>query len=605
LATPSWISPVIDWFRREEPVTAAARPPASRRSPETSPSGQTFSELPPVSFSDWDNLSAVKGALSALEVGDFGQAASLVDAMMRDDRIAGVVDARLDALHSLEMEFCPPEGEEDNQRAKDMAAECLRGWSRWIPEADQRELRFWGLWLGVSFGPVTWERGDRWTPRMQVWHPRNLRWSQVDDRFVATAMEGQVTIEPGAGAWVLFTPFGARRGWMRGLVRSLAVPWLIRQWGLRDWAGHSEAHGSPAKKAKVPPGAEDKDKKKFLREVASLAKRSAVLLEQGKKTPNGETPGYDVELLEATADGHKVFAELLGYMDSCIAVRVKGANLSTEVKGGSFAAARVHREVDDDKLRFDAETVATCLHDQVFEPWAEFNHAARELAPWPEWDTEAPEDLKARAETLDKLGDALKKLGDAAVPADAQKLAEDFGIPLREITEDERKRIGLPPIYEYHITSGIVTPNQVLERLGLPPREGGDVPVQPPAAAAPPPKAPEPPPPAKKKAAAAARLLAAAAEGFPPGAIEGQRYVDDIVGHAIEDATAALSKDLAALLRIVRETPARDGKPDGDAIRRALVAHYRGMDPERLATLTTKASVLAELNGRAAVLEDL
>jgi phage gp29-like protein len=585
------------------------------------PRAKSFNELPAVTFSDWDNLARVKGALQELETGNFAQASDLVDAMSRDDRIEGVISARLDALHGLEMSFDPPAGEEDNDRAQEVAEEASREWTRWFPEDALRDLRWWGLWLNAGVAQVVWQRGEKWRPTLQVWHPRHLRWNEVDKRYEIQSMEGIIPVETGTGQWVLYTPYGRRRGWMRGFVRSLAVPWLIRQWGLRDWAGHSEAHGTPIKKAKVPHGKmSTAEAKKFFREVALLAKRGTVLVEQGEDSPTRKTAGWDVELLEAKEDGHKVFKELLNYADTAIAVRVKGSNLTTEVQGGSRAASETHREVDNDKLRFDAQTTSTTLHDQVIEPWAEFNHE-RALAPWPHWDTNPPEDQKARADALDKLADALKKLGDAAVPVDATKLAEDFGIPLRELTDEERALLGAPSIFQYHIENGIPTVNEVRARLRLPPREGGDEPVAPAKPATPePPEDDEDddvdPPPRRGKAAkpdavdaflraVTSAVTARAASELPPGAIEGQRYADDLADAGTVRGSDDLAPDLAEILRVVRETPAKDGAPDGAELKRRLVEAFKGMDTARLAETVRRGMVLAQLNGRMAVVEDL
>lgn len=561
-------------------------PPRSRR----------YTELPAVSWTDWNNLARVKSALTALETGSFELAADLVDAMGRDDRIEGVLGARLDALAGLEFEFEPPAGEEENEAAVAIAEEASREWTRWIPEDAVRELRAWGLWLNAGIAQVRWERGaDRWTPRLEVWHARNVRWNATEERYEVLTREGLVPVVTGTGEWVLYTPYGARRGWMRGLLRSLAVPWLIRQWGLRDWAGHSEAHGTPAKKAKVPPGTPPEQGNKFLREVALLSKRMAIKLEQGRKGPQvGEVPGFDVELLEATVDGHRVFKELLAYCDVAIAVRVKGSNLTTEVsENGSRAASQTHREVDNDKLRFDAQTTSTCLHDQVVEPWAEFNHGARELAPWPSWATEPPEDLRTKAETLDKLGDALKKLGDAAVPIDGPKIAEDFGIPLRELTDEERELLGAPPIYQYHIEGGVPTVNEVRRRLRLPPREDGNAPTGRPE--------PEPAPAAPGRPRGELARLSA----LPSGAQEGQDYADELVAAGRDAAAKDLADELASVLRIIRKTPGQDGKPDAATLRRKLLEHYRGMNAERLAETVRRCMVLARLDGRLSAAEDL
>jgi phage gp29-like protein len=559
------------------------------------PRSRVYTELPAVSWSDWDNLGNVKKALRDLEAGDFSKAALLVDAMGRDDRIEGVFATRLDALHSLELDFSPPDGAEEDERAEKIAAECLRGWTRWFPESALRELRHWGLWLNAGIAQVVWKKGARLEPTLQVWHPRHLRWDDSRGVYVVHTRERPVDVERGTGQWVLYQPFGERRGWMRGLVRSLAVPWLVRQWGIRDWAGHSEAHGSPAKKAKLPPGSKNsEDAKRFVREVASLAKRSAIAVEQGRKSPTGETPGYDVELLEATADGHKVFAELLAYCDTSIAVRVKGSNLTTEVKGGSFAAAQTHREVDNDKLRFDAETTSTCLHDDVLEPWAEWNHGDRALAPWASWDTEPPEDLKAYAESLDKLGDGLKKLGDAAVPVDGAALAERFDIPLREVTAEEQELLGAPQIQDFHIAAGIPSENEVRQRLRLPPRKDGDKPAgEAKRAAEVAAKA--------QRAQKAQKALAASAfarAALPTGAVEGQIYADDVIVAGAAEGTRRLKPDLDALLKIVREGESFEG------IRAKLLLHYKGMDSSGLAEMMRRCLVLAELDGELSARED-
>jgi phage gp29-like protein len=572
-------------------------------------------EIPPVTTSDYLNLGAVKTALGELEQGKFQAAADLVDAMWRDDRIPGVVETRIEALHGLDMHFDPPEGDEENARAKELAEAAARAWTAWIPEDAASDLRRWGLMLNMGVARIRWDTtGETWEPRIDVFHPRNVRWSSVDDGYLFTTQQGEWLIrrdERGIVArtpdgaeerngWIVYTPYGWRRGWMRSLVRSLACLWLFRQWALRDWSAHSEAHGTPSKKAFVPNGTKKEDKRKFLRDVALLVRRSAILLERGTENGAEKKPGFDVELLEAAADSHQVFEKLKTSVDTDIAIRVKGTNLTTEVKGGSLAATSAHRQVDQEKLRFDAAGLATCVHDQVVVPWAEFNFAAPELAPWPSWDTEPPEDLKSYAETLDKVGDALKKLGDAAVPVDGVKIAERIGIPLRDLTDEGREQLGAPQILQYHLEHGIPTENEVRKRLRLPPRAGGDRPTGSTtteggssSAGAPPGQ--------RARSGAAAQALAAmvAAAGLPPGAIAGQLFNDKVVDQHGAEGAEVLRLDVDGLLAVVR---AATGWED---LRDRLVAAYGDMDPEELQGVIRNALILAELNGQLSAREDM
>jgi hypothetical protein len=79
-------------------------------------------------------------------------------------------------------------------------------------------------------------------------------------------------------------------------------------------------------------------------------------------------------------------------------------------------------------LASDAESLSTQLREQVWCLWSEFNHGDRRLAGWGRWDTRPAPDLRQRAETLDKLGDALEKLGTAGV--ELEPVVEEFGLKL-------------------------------------------------------------------------------------------------------------------------------------------------------------------------------
>lgn len=396
--------------------------------PQSKPPRQEFRDHPVLaSFSAFDSVGAVKAALNELEEGVFTRTAQLVDRMGRDDRIRAALETRVRGLLGQDLSF---EEQGDKRRKSALVRELeLRFWD-WAPETALGQLLRWGLTLGVGIGELMWDRGPRkWEPRLKIWHPEHLRWDWPTRRFVVSTQDGDVTIEPGDGKWVVFTPYGVERGWMHGLVRALAVPWLIRQWAYRDWARYSEVHGLPIRKAMVPSNAADADKTQFFDSLKRLGSESTVLLPQGQ---NEQDTAFDLELLEAEANTWEGFDRLLDKAESSIAIAVLGQNLTTEVKQGSRAAAQVHDKVRQDLVESDGEQLSTTLHTQVLQPWAAFNYGSPDDAPWPCWDTEPPVDTKARAETLNGAADALNKLRTGGVPVDVEAFCEEFEIELIE-----------------------------------------------------------------------------------------------------------------------------------------------------------------------------
>lgn len=379
---------------------------------------RAYREPPVATFTNW-SVPRVRNALMLLEQGDFYEAALLADQMLRDDRVAGVMDTRVNGILGLPVAFEAPGG------AEKLAAEVESVYWRIFPEDVTRELLRYGLLLGAVPVELVWRTGDRWVPEVRVWHPQFLAWRTDLEAFQVQTADGPLAITPGDGKWALFAPGGARRPWMGALVRRLAIPWLIRQYAWRDWARWSEKHGLPTIKARVPSEASDEDRERFFDSLASLASEGLVELPQ-----DAQGNGFDVELLEAAARDWEGFRDLIAQTDSAISIAVLGQNLTTEVKGGSYAAAKVHDQVRQDYLEADTESLSTFQREQVLVWFAEFNYGDRELAPWPRWQVEPPTDRAERTKTLESLANAVSVFIQAGVPLDVAALAEEFELPL-------------------------------------------------------------------------------------------------------------------------------------------------------------------------------
>lgn len=331
-------------------------------------------------WGDVESVSAVTNALFEFEAGRLAGAARICDAFGNDDRIKGVLDTRVDALFGLQREVLS-NGNAGAAKKLDADFEAM------FPAAELKTFLRWGLLLRVSFG--RWEPVSR-SPtetqyRFRCWDPRWVSWDW-ETRSFSTQVDGGKTVQitPGQNGWVVYAPDGLQRGWMQGLVRSLALLYLVRRWAIRDWARRSEVLGQTIKKAIVPAGGHDEeDKKDFLRAIRNLGRETVVRLardESGK--------GFDLELLEANPGGEQSFASLIDKCDESIAIDVLGQNLTTKAgSGGSYAAANVHDRVRQDRLEGDARSLGPCLRDQAVKVWAEANYGSAERAPLVGWQT--------------------------------------------------------------------------------------------------------------------------------------------------------------------------------------------------------------------------
>jgi len=88
------------------------------------------------------------------------------------------------------------------------------------------------------------------------------------------------------------------------------------------------------------------------------------------------------------------------------------------------------------------------------------------------------------------------------------------------------------------------------------------------------------------------------------GVINGQQYVDDVSADAVQATARAIEPDVAKLLELI------DDLEDGDdwpvRLRTQLAEHYgQSQENATFEQLAHKATILAELAGRVAVVEDL
>lgn len=405
----------------------------------------------------------VRAALDAHENGLFVATARLADAFGRDERIASAVRTR--ALGALGLPFKIHPGIKGDPRAERLAASARQWW----PNVGGKLsiLRKDRLLMGFAAAQIHWAvnpQGIKYVRELERWWPGSVIWDLVGSRFQAmTENGGFVPISAGGfGKWFFE---GSADSWMEGGVRFAAAPFLVRKYGLADWAHYTERHGFPIIVGKYPDGAKDHEREAFFSDLASIGRKGILRLPQTKE--GDEHLSYAVDLLEASDTAWQNFPAIWAAMSVSIAIGFLGQHLTTETsESGSYALGREQGEVRQDLKEADELETRTDVQTQIMIPFALYNEGpgSEELAPIVEWITTTPTSEKLEAEA-DKAQAEAKKAEAEAIEARirAAALAKKEGLALDaiELVKHGRVKFVFPP-------AGSTPPALPAARLELP-----------------------------------------------------------------------------------------------------------------------------------------
>jgi phage gp29-like protein len=381
----------------------------------------------------------VRQAIEQLVIGQFDAPSQLVDAIGGDSRVQSAMASRVGGLLGRPMRFTAPPALKDDKKAKRCLDAWREAWTTVATEPALSELQFWTTHLAFCPAQLLWDTSDKlWIPHLAPWQPRYVYYHWTLRTFVAVTLDGQVPITPGDGHWVLHAPHGAYRGWLRGAMRAIAPWWLARNYALRDWARYSERHGMPILLARTPFGADKDAVNAYKVSLGQLGQESVIQLPGSVDLEKYGT--YDLAYLETKDPAWEGFRELIVQCNAEITLALLGQNLTTEVKEGSFAAARVHADVRQAILEADARALAQTVYRQMARPFAAINFGDPNLAPRTEWDVAPYEDEATQAQTFQQFANAVFALRRGGYKVkELAALARDFGLRLglAEIEEAE------------------------------------------------------------------------------------------------------------------------------------------------------------------------
>ena len=424
-------------------------------------------EIPASSAQVGWSISDVRAAVVDLVEGRFDRPAQLVDALCGDSRFQSAMQSRVGGLLSKEVVHKLPAKYADSSEAR----ECLDAWSEhWDNMATEpilADMQLWGSAMGFHIGQMLWDTsGKIWKPHIHTFNSRYTFYHWTLRTYVAITLDGLVPIVPGNSHWLMHAPYGMYRGWMRGSLRSVAPWWLGRNYGLRDWCRLSERHGMPIGKAITPFGADPDLVAQFRSDLSNLGQESIIQLPQSEDAAFGK---YDLDWLETDGTGWQGFYGLITQCNSEITLAILGQNLTSEVKEGSFAAARVHADVKQSILEFDARCISNTMYRQVARPFAAVNFGNADFAPRTYWDITPHEDNKIAAETLSSLAQTVNTLRQAGYSVDDfTALCKLFGLHTK-LAGINKIKADASPIRAYHLKSGIFTRDEVRKSVGYGP----------------------------------------------------------------------------------------------------------------------------------------
>lgn len=379
-------------------------------------------------------LSDLEHAIHNADLGDISWAAKLWRATRRDGVASGVLSTRTDGLVRLPIRWSGDDAMVREFEGRDRK----RGlFATMFPSPELAQLAADGIGLGAGIGEMLplprVDEDDEDEPRQYIFRrlePEWLRFRWDQNRWYFNSIAGPLPIYPGVvrpdgGWWVLHLPGGEMEPWARGLWASLGRAFISKEHAILHRENYSAKLAQAARAAVSPAAATEDQRRGFL----------AKLVAWGVNQTFDLPPGWDVKLIESNGRGYDVFQATINTSNEEYVVSIAGQTVTTD-GGSGFANAEIHKTIRADLIQATADAVALTVNEQGILPYVNLRWGAGALdeAPWMEWDTSPPKEMKAQADSLLQFGLALRSINEALLPyghrVDVHEMTTRFGVPL-------------------------------------------------------------------------------------------------------------------------------------------------------------------------------
>lgn len=349
------------------------------------------------------DVQTVAVATRNAEYGDTRQMQDVIsDIAKRDGRVRACASTRCHGLTSRKWLVKPPQGWEQDTEAKAIAERC----SDVIAEIEEwPQVIGWlssGIVRGFAVVEIIWG-----TNRKGWWVPVALKW-RASNRFtwdsalqpcraeMGEAWPGTPLAELKPDSWIVHAPASGWPDYPHNT--GLGVPCIpgamLKRHGWKGWLKGVKKYGVPFAFMRVPTSAEGDDLEdeahRILRRMSDDG--GTVVLRGG-----ADQIGFDTVqgTGEYTGEVHRTLVEAANLEHAIILL---GQNLTTEVQGGSFAAAMAHNFVRGDLLAGDAMELGVTIRRGLLEPLCRLNGWTG--APHPVYETQLSHQGEIKAEDV-------------------------------------------------------------------------------------------------------------------------------------------------------------------------------------------------------------
>lgn len=397
--------------------------------------------------------------LEGAEDGDItAQSELFADMEEKDGHTFTEMSKRKRALTGLDWRVSAPKNADEAGR---QLAEEVAGWLYGLPDF---EVLLFDLLdaLGHGFAAVeiSWHQvGGLWLPAKFTHRPQGW-FTLKHNQLKLLGVNGQEPQDLWPLGWIVHR-HQARSGFLArgGLMRSLAWPYLFKNYSVRDLAEFLEIYGLPVRLGKYPAGASEKEKTTLLNALVGIGHNAAGIIPETMM----------LELLDAASGSGDTFMSMVDWCERTQSKIILGGTLTTQADGktSTNALGQIHNEVRHDLLASDAKQLAATLTRQLIAPLLYLNKGITDPnnIPYFEFDTRQPEDMKLYAEALPELVQlgmkiplewAHEKLAIPQAAADQDMLAMHGARPeLRQAQASRYRQVALSRQGE------IIYPNQL------------------------------------------------------------------------------------------------------------------------------------------------
>lgn len=362
------------------------------------------------------------------DCGSMTQIAEMFEEMEeKDAHLCSVLQTRKLAVLGLERSVMPYSTESDEaQELADFVEHALER----ISNLDHALFNLMdAIGKGYSVCEINWvtEEGKVLVDSIDWIHPKKISFADSFEPMLLTDRE-PLKGEPFPPWKILYWCYKARSGWdtRAGLLRVVALLFLMKNYALKDWAVFNEVFGMPLRLGKYDPAASAADREALYQAVKALGSDAAGII---SKTT-------EIEFIQAVkgTGSDNPFLSLSRYCNNEMSKAVLGQTLTTDTAGatGTYSAGKVHATVRQDLLEADGAAVADVLNKQLIFPLIGFNFGwdvAKRICPYIRFSVKSEVDLQVLSSTY-------KNLLDAGVPISLNHINETFDLPA--IQEDEK-----------------------------------------------------------------------------------------------------------------------------------------------------------------------